>query len=83
MISKLTYAHFIILNTRHRHTFQDIEEISRTTSHLETDSLSLDSGSTQNTVPNFSYLETEHLIRLFRFRNRTPQLEHVSQGLAV
>jgi len=80
MISKLTYAHFIILNTRHRHTFQDIEEIS---SYLETDSLSLDSGSTQNTVPNFSYLETEHLIRLFRFRNRTPQLEHVSQGLAV
>jgi len=80
MISKLTYAHFIILNTRHRHTFQDIEEIS---SYLETDSLSLDSGFTQNTVPNFSYLETEHLIRLFRFRNRTPQLEHVSQGLAV
>ena len=80
MISKLTYAHFIILNTRHRHTFQDIEEIS---SYLETDSLSLDSGSTQDTVPNFSYLETEHLIRLFRFRNRTPQLEHVSQGLAV
>ena len=80
MISKLTYAHFIILNTRHRHTFQDIEEIS---SYLETDSLSLDSGSTQNTVPNYSYLETEHLIRLFRFRNRTPQLEHVSQGLAV
>jgi hypothetical protein len=34
MISELAHPHFIILYTRHRHTFQDIEEISRTTPYL-------------------------------------------------